>query len=620
MARFPFFTLYLKKQFRAKFSNPGDIKIRGYDTETIDGKARLIAGCDGKYVHPASFLDCVQFLCAKRTRNTVGFFYNLKYDFQAILKWLPPDYWKKVFHEGRITLDHYDVKGFYDIFYIPQKFLKIQYKTPGNKTRSWCFFDISQYFGRMKLDNAAEKYLNKHKKPVTRDLSRLTMDDMLDPEIIEYCVNDAALARDLARWFADLCERMGLFTKNYASPAAISARYFSQHVKFPSLNRFISKKAYHPYIKYAWDCTTGAFINVFKRGYFERVYAYDIHSCYPYQMTQLPDISRGVFCYRKGEPDTDTYYMGWLKARVYINLDDTGGYSPPVLQYRQNQSNFFPIGMFETPLTLLEYVRLREHFDIDIIDGIYWEPTKDIDYFMRDPILRAYDERVKSDDPNVKYFLKIALNGIYGKFLEKHPEIIDGEKRLVTGNLFNPFYGSYILAGSRLQLFDALIKTDPSNLVACFTDSVMSLKPIDLKQSEDLGEWGLDHEGEALIIGCGVYSLRNPAGDLKTKMRGFHIVNIKADDESKKSRYDLFSLIESQPDTDELTIGTIANITPLQSIIQKIPADMNHLIPSTRSININFDTKRLWTTRFKRAKELLNTSIDSLPIDVNMFS
>jgi len=624
MARIPFKSLFLNKQFRFQSKSCSDFEVIGYDTETIEGRVQLIANSYGDIAHPDNFFDCLDFLCRKSTRNSIGFFYNLKYDFQAILKWLEPAFWETLYKEGTIEILAPNKIGIFTIFYIPQKFLKIRYKTDRNKTRTWNFYDIAQYYGRMKLDNAAFKYLNEHKRDIHKwDLTKLTIEDMRHPEIIEYCVHDAVLAQKLAVFFIKLCNRMNLYTKNFSSPASISVRYFSTNVKFPTINRFINKPDYHSYIEYAWEATRGAFINVFKRGYFPKVYVYDINSCYPHQMRQLPDISKGRFSYRQGPPDPE-FTHGWLKARVYIDPNEKGGYTPCLLKYRKQHSNFFPSGEFETYITLLEYERLKYYYELDIIDGIYWKPYNEISYFLKDAIEQTYIERTKTDDVNIRYFLKIVLNGLYGKFLEKHKCLVDIKNigklgMLETGNLFNPFYASYILAGSRLQLFDALVSTDPKNIIACSTDSVMTKKPMpNLDISNNLGAWSIDHEGEAIVIGCGVYSMRDKDNNLKTKLRGFHIVNVNKEDENKRDKYDLFSMIKNQHKSKEIIINTITNITPLKAIIQKMPERMNFLISDIKCININFDKKRLWLGSFKNAGELLTKNYDSLPIDYNL--
>ena len=620
----PFEKLWFKKQYRQKPKPVKPFEIIGFDTETIKGRAELITNSYGDVIHPNSFYDCVGFLCKDATRGSVGFFYNLKYDFQAILKWLEPEYWKTVYKEGKVSFTAPDGKRVFTLHYIPQKQLKISYKTDGKNNRSWAFYDISQFFGKMKLENAASKYLGEHKQDLgVWDITKLTMQDMRHPDIIKYCVHDSVLAHKLAVFFNDLGKTMGLHTKNFSSPATIAVRYFTANAEIPDINRFISKPAYRPYIRYAWQAIKGAFINVFKRGYFPEVYVYDINSCYPYQMTKLPDISKGRFFYRKGKPEAE-FTHGWLKVRAYIDPNEKGGYSPCLPLYRKGASNYFPVGEFATYITLLEYERLKSYFEIEIIDGIYWRPDGEIEYFLKEAVENTYLERIKTEDPNIKYFLKIVLNGMYGKFLEKHECLLDPKDigklgMLETGNLFNPFYASYILAGSRLQLFDAIMSTDQDNLIACSTDSVMVKRPMpNLELSKDLGAWSIDDEGDAVVIGCGVYSIRDKDLNMKTRLRGFHVVNVAKEDESMRAKYDLFSMIEKQKDREEIVIDTITNITPLKSIIQKMPEQMNYLIKDVKHIKPNFDTKRLWDGQFKSVGDLLKTSHDSSPIDFNL--
>ena len=105
-----------------------------------------------------------------------------------------------------------------------------------------------------------------------------------------------------------------------------------------------------------------------------------------------------------------------------------------------------------------------------------------------------------------------------------------------------------------------------------------------------------------MIIGCGIYSIRGES--LKTRIRGFRSL----------SKIDLFDMIKSQHKQNQIEIQVTQNITPLTSIIQKIPDQMNFIVDKMKSIDINFDTKRIWSGHFKNAGHILETQFDSSPL------
>ena len=100
----PFDKLVFKKQVRYQIKPKHNIKTIGYDTETRNGQAFLISDSIGRHCNPQSFDDILYFLCCDTTRSHLGFWFNLKYDFQAILKWLPPEDWKTILKKRGVNL------------------------------------------------------------------------------------------------------------------------------------------------------------------------------------------------------------------------------------------------------------------------------------------------------------------------------------------------------------------------------------------------------------------------------------------------------------------------------------------------------------------------------------
>ena len=600
MLRLPFDRLDILKQHRRK-NRSKELKYLSYDTETVNGRCHLLADSGGNFIHPNSFGDCVQFLCRKSTRGHLGFFYNLKYDTQAILKWLEPHNWMTL-HETNVCIVEINYIDYYhnkelnyevEISYIPKKILSL--KILGKRRNKWVFYDISQYYNKMKLDNAGAKYLGMRKNDTSNfDMTNVTIENCHDPEFIAYCIQDCKITQGLAELFLKVCSDNGLEGANFSSPASLSYDYFAARTSFPTINKFIESEELYPYLIYPWESISGAFISVFQRGYFPHVSVYDINSSYPTRIAKLPDLEQGRFYFDDGEPSTD-YQMGWLRCEVNITKGDEGWYHPCFPVIREHGANYYPIGHFSYTMTLSEYRYFSQFFDIKPIEGLYWQASV-MSYPFRETVNNIYNTRKQVTDIPTNLFLKTVLNGLYGKFLQK--TLVKDPKAAnfgywKTGPAFSPFYASYILADSRIQVFDLLRKIDSTKIVACFTDSVITTEDLTwLPVDKQLGNWGFDKSGEAIIIGCGIYSIKHD-GKTSTKLRGFNL------------KHSLFDLVNEHLGLKEITIKVNRNINMYDALTQKRYDDMNLIEKQERTININFDTKRIWSGAWKTCNDIL---------------
>lgn len=598
MLSLSFDKLIIAKQHRNKpKSNP--VNPISYDTETVHGQCELLADSQGDYIHPNSFEDCLHFLCRRETRGMTGFFYNLGYDWQAILKWTDPEHWLTLHQKNEVVINGFEIS------YIPKKFLNIKYKK-----RVWRFFDLAQHF-QSKLEVAAQKYLGEGKQvlPERFDMTHVTYDDCHDQEFITYCLKDARLCNRLAHLFIETCQSMGLIGGNFSSQASLSYDYFSRNCKIPTINRFIDKESLYDLLKIPWYTISGAFISVFKRGYFPNCFVYDINSSYPKRISQLPNLDKGSF-FTDDEVPSQDYHMGWMHVIITINSTDIGSYHPCIPILRPRASNHYPIGRLDTWITLDEYRLFAKYYYIEVIEGLYWVPDR-LEYPFKDHVLKCYNRRKIEPEGMIRHFLKFVLNGLYGKTLQK-VKVIDPDDPLYgyyhTGPMFNPFYASYILAQSRLAVFNLLLQIPDDQIIACFTDSVICTQPLDIPLSKELGDWGYDKSGEAVMIGCGVYSIKPTGEQPKTKLRGFRTKNI-----------DLFKKIRQQSDhtykgKPVIEIDHLKNIRPAIALRENRINDMNLLLNEPKKIAINFDTKRLWHRNWTRVGDILDTPpIDSLP-------
>ena len=145
--------------------------IIGWDTETYKGYARLIANSQGRYllieeqkVSEETFTEILRFLTRKTWRGTHGFFWNIDYDFFAMLKYAGEDFAKELYENGEAEWEDYKIS------YIPKKAFSIQ---RGHKTHD--FFDLYQFYNTA-LDVAAKQHLNESKLTELIDRTKLNDD------------------------------------------------------------------------------------------------------------------------------------------------------------------------------------------------------------------------------------------------------------------------------------------------------------------------------------------------------------------------------------------------------------------------------------------------------------
>ena len=74
------YSRFLKTQLKYKY-------CLSYDTETYNGKCKLLARNTGHYILEPTFLECLDFLFYKSSEsNGYRFFFNIDFDVSAILK------------------------------------------------------------------------------------------------------------------------------------------------------------------------------------------------------------------------------------------------------------------------------------------------------------------------------------------------------------------------------------------------------------------------------------------------------------------------------------------------------------------------------------------------------
>ena len=627
MSKILFDELEIKPQRRFRKSYPKKYDCVGLDTETYKGKCKLICDSYGIYNEPETFNDIARFLTETRYVNKKNFFFNLRYDFQSLIKFLPIELIYELYSTNECYInDIYDENIMYHLFYLEKKFFRIKkMKFDDNNNdvlkRGHCsFYDLASFL-EGSLDSLSEKYLGEHKID-TIDSSRLNEDinywNENKEEIIKYCLYDAKLTKMLADKFWKLMFNALDFLPKYPfSKGALSQEYFIHKCNFiPRIERFfrnmdnsINDCRLNGILRYAYEAYSGGRFELLKRGYFKEVYLYDIKSAYPSEIANLIDFTRGKW---RKTVHYDRYNYGYW----YCDINFYHSVISPFMQ-KSMGLNIYPNGKFKTFLTKNEINFIFKNFK-----GVSIDPIAGYGFILEDlqkPFLpfckeinKLYNLKENEENEEIKLCYKLTANSCYGKFWQQ----VGGH----TGKLWNPMYATEITANTRLKLLDAALKNNIKNIIGFSTDSIFSEKPLKLKQDSKLGSWELKYKGKnGIFLMTDIYSLQTDNGD-KHKMRGFKIKLNKNDKE-----YDYITVYNILNKLGEYTRFKYKVKRPLnlgEVIMQYKAKDLSMLNVwrnDERIISINGDIKRIWENKFNNAYEPFEITHTSEPILIGKY-
>lgn len=593
MPKKPFNILNIIHQKRFKNQGFTMKENTGIDTETYKGYVKLICDDSGRSKDIDDFDDIINFLTHYRFRSSFNWFFNIKFDFESIIKYL--DYGDLVTLYKDAELQH----NGYTINYLDRKFFSI------HKDNNYYYFYDLYNFLDTSLNKASQKFLGDKKLSDVVDSAALNVDieywSKNYDNIVKYCIKDAELTKRLADYFWDIVyKNMEYFPKRPFSKGKIAEEYFLSKCYIPTINNIPLKV-----LEYAYNSYFGGRFELLKKGIFERVYSYDIKSAYPKQISELIDFSKGGWIEVKGELN-DSAYTGFYDCRV----DCQEAFFSPFI-YKTGNLNLFPNGAFKQFLTKqeIDFIRLNfENAAIKIVKGYEFYPETLI-YPFKSEIERLYAWKEREKDESIKYCVKIFMNSLYGKTIQ-----VSGDYNR-TGKLFNPLYAALITSGTRIKLMEMALQS-PDDIIMFSTDSVHSMKKLKAPLKPQLGDFSKDFEGSGVYIMSDIYNLWDlERNKYKSKIRGFSLAMEKDIENDVIMLKDILENLDSEK--YEYTTFRPYHLGEclLHKKARKI-ADLNIFGEVKKSIDINGDKKRHWFDTFKNGKECLRKQIASIPLKI----
>ena len=582
--------------------------ILSYDTETYKGNCKLIARNNGKYILNPSFDDCLKFLFyLGNKKNVYRFFYNLDFDITSVLKlWKPIK--SKVRMKWILKKIEWLKKGIevryksYLLKWIKGRMFSIKHITRRN---SVIFTDIFSFF-KIGLNKSSKKYLNDIKiNEVDGNLLNTSLDywNKRENDIIEYCIQDCILTERLGKLLIDSIEKVNLPLPKYlVSSASLSKQYFR-------LNGFIPKISHIPenILQISYDCYFGGRFEMFKRGFFNKAYLYDIVSQYPTFIKDLLSLRDGLW--KKSNTLPKKQCFGFFRAKVNIPKE----YKIPTIPISHKGVNKFPSGIIDKWLTWYDLDLIRD-FIVEIHEGyIFHEsalcennPLNNHKPFKeRIEKLFKKKQELKNGNSELDYnIVKLCMNALYGCFIEVHKNYdVFGNYELNSGILFNSVYASLITAFGRWSVIKDIPKENYDNIIAIHTDSIISNIPLEkfLDIGKELGQWNLESKpnSKGIILNTGMYQI----GYL-VKTRGIPKKFIKS-----WLRFCLKNQIYKKKSFEIKHMRKLSEGLVRDKSLEYV----NTIVDDSRSVNCNSDSKRDWLLDFRSFKEVITKNIDSYP-------
>ncbi|MDY6966659.1 MAG: DNA polymerase [Halobacteriota archaeon] len=582
-----------------------------FDFETFQGYGMLICDSKARSICTLNGRDIFDFLLKKDYQDTFNFFYNVKFDFQALIKHLPLWAYTRLYEKQDVTLRGYFQNG-HDlrIQYIPGKLFTLTRKNSARSGKSYVkttFYDIAQFY-EMSLEKAGKLYSKRRKLGDYIDAEKLGTSFLYWKQnfwrVLVYCIRDCRVTQDLAERVQDtVFDRLGFYPSSYSSKASVAVEYTRRECKVPVITKLpasiinMAIRSYH-----------GGWFECMARGRFEKLYNYDINSAYPFAIRDLIDINEGEWRHTR-DVSQEAYYGLY---EVDVEVPDDENLIPPLAFKRTQTETIRPCGNFRTTINKLEYEAYKDCVTFKVYRGWEFFPSRIIKPFEK-VIETLYRWKKELSKESYEYlFVKKIMNSLYGKMYEKIKDRKTGKYR--AGILFNPIYADIITSKCQIQLWEAMMQK-PQDIVMCATDGILSQSPLDLPQSDELGDWSFEGCDTGIVFQSGVYQV----GD-QYKQRGVKKgrIRVKNDSGGYDTYEHLLELIRKYPERDTYSYTVKKPIQYGETVRHRklSKRDLNIFDMVPMSGNINMDRKRYYGDTFKNGSDLLSRAIYGRPFSI----
>lgn len=477
----------------------------------------------------------------------------------------------------QLIKDSRSIQCFYDLDHAVSSLCRALGLTPAEITKLW-------REGSIGWNAHLITYLPKSFLSIERGKTRCLVSDMSQYMPIKIEVSEDSKifaklteAQKVAQEVYGALTRLGMKPTMLTSPIKTLQKEVLDKMNLPTISDVPDEAG-----KMFYECCTGGWVDCFKKGYFPKVYDWDIISAYASQLRNLIDFRGAEFKQVKEIPE-DSKAFGAFNVIV----DTDANLHPLVSKSRNMMLN----GRFEATVRLekIRFLYERKLGTVKVLNGWTYTPKTNnkplqvmIDrLYARKSVGQGMDREVP----------KRLLNGVWGKMSEVFKS---GE----FGPMANTLWASEV--ESNIYLKDAAFCLDHNFLPICITtDGVVTDKDLNLPSGQGMGDWKLNQITEALVIGAGQVALRGKQG--------------KGDFSLDFDR--LMSKIKENTDTDKLTLERDGYVSIGEAITQDCLDKLGDVTIDKRSINLHGNNKQCFIEEPETFGQLAVNQYNSVPWD-----
>lgn len=380
--------------------------------------------------------------------------------------------------------------------------------------------------------------------------SQFTLTDL--DSIDEY--NDAELV-NLVRLMDELRERLdaaGLRPQRWDGPGALAAVIMRAHgiknhiTASPEPVQYAARRAY-----------TGGRFELVRFGHVTGpVYEYDINSAYPNALQHVPSLTEGCWVHTTNRDEiaalTRTDFA-MVRCTYDSHNDPT---LPQPLFYRTDKGRVTYTYRIESNwywspevVAARQYVQQQPGTVLIEHEALLFRPyTHATKPFAWLPDMYEQRRQLKARGDGAHVGLKLGINSLYGKTAQQI-----GAKQDPDGTWHIPPYhclewAGYVTSWCRSMVLEAALQNLES-VIAFETDALFTTEPLDLPESDLLGEWEATVFTDMTYIQSGFYYATEAGGKLVSKTRGI--------DRGSMSRGDVISAMSQVAVKDRYAVASL---------------------------------------------------------------
>lgn len=438
--------------------------------------------------------------CARHNPKALHVIYYGSYDFNMLLRGIPRKSLERLRRGQRIYFNHFSLEVKFG------KSLWVRDRRDGVSVTLW---DVGSFFQQSFVKSLKEWSVDLPEgvldNIIAQKLARSSFSVEDFTEIERYCDQELDALVKLMGLFRDALDECGIRISQWHGPGAIAD--FLYRINGTKAHKEACPDDVNRAAQYAYG---GGRIELIRQGNtsIESVYNYDIRSCYPWAIANLPSLSHSKWEHATGIEASELREFSLYNVRWNFPV---GRDFYPVRHRNADGSVCYPTRGVSAWIWSPEYSILNDLYAgcYEVIEAFHFTPGREGKPFSWVADMYAQRMEWKAQGYGAQRILKLGLNSLYGKMIQ---QLGWSSEHLPAWHQLE--WGGYVTSAARAAIYRA--SHDNPSIVGFETDGILSLEPLNVALSEDLGGWELTTHESLTYVQTGFYWL-----DDKVRYRGF---------------------------------------------------------------------------------------------------